>query len=102
MPPKRAATPALASTDLLIQGEANAPSGQDWEYYYITFEQSSDGVWRVKHLNGVWQPNWEQGLTFNEAVDRLSRAGWKLARFANGIHIFKRSVAQQISKGGGR
>lgn len=63
-----------------------------WEYFYITFDQAADGVWRVKHLNGVWQPNWQEGTTFDEAVKQLSKIGWKLARVVNGIHVFKRPI----------
>ena len=62
-----------------------------WEYFYVTFDQVTDGTWRIKHLNGVWQPGWQTtGMNFDEAVEQLSQAGWRLARFANGIHVFRR------------
>lgn len=64
-----------------------------WEYFYVTFDQAPDGSWRIKHLNGVWQPGWQTGMIFDDAVEQLSKEGWRLARFANGIHVFRRPSA---------
>lgn len=63
----------------------------EWEYIYVSFEQAPDGRWRIKHVNGVWQPHWQDSVGFDEAIRRLSQQGWKLARFANGIHVFRRT-----------
>ena len=60
------------------------------EYYYIGFDQAPDGTWRVKHLNGVWQPDWENGADFNEMVAELSVEGWRLAHFGTDLHVFQR------------
>ena len=66
-----------------------APSANT-EYYYIGFGKAPDGTWRVKHLNGVWQPDWENGADFNDMVANLSQEGWKLAHFGTDLHVFQR------------
>jgi hypothetical protein len=85
-------TPAMRKTQEIVLEVS--PSDTDiepsWEYFYVTFDQGSDGTWRIKHLNGVWQPGWQSGMEFDEAVQQLRDAGWRLARLAHGIHVFRR------------
>lgn len=64
----------------------------EWEYLYITFEQTANGDWMLKDMNGLWLPEWGNAPSFDQAVEQLRhRQGWRLVSFAKGIHVFRRS-----------
>lgn len=70
---------------------SNEENPPEWEYIYVSFEETPDGIWRVNRVNGVEQPGWDDALSFNEAVRKLrDNGGWRLTNYAKGIHVFRR------------
>jgi hypothetical protein len=63
----------------------------EWEFLYVTFEQTQAGDWMLKDVNGLWHSNWGNAPSFGQAVEQLrNQEGWRLVSFAKGIHIFRR------------
>jgi len=91
---------ALAQVNGLDAHPAALPLGEPesdaaWEYLYVTFHQADTGVWQLQTVNGVWDADWQDAPTFDEAVQRLRQdGGWRLTNFARGIHVFRRPTPQ--------
>jgi hypothetical protein len=67
-------------------------SESEWEYLYVTFEQTPQGDWLLKDMHGLWQPDWGNTPSFEQAIALLrERQGWRLTNFAKGIHVFRRA-----------
>jgi|GEM_PF-3801203 len=80
-------------TDISAQGVDATPVPQQiWEYLYVKFEQTSEGVWRLQEVNGVEQLDWHKAPSFDDAIQRLrEEEGWRLTTFSKGLHVFRRT-----------
>ncbi|HLA42947.1 MAG TPA: hypothetical protein VJZ27_05900 [Aggregatilineales bacterium] len=85
------APPPVAEREEIVKPNNIPVTEPEWEYLYVTFEKTPEGLWRVKLVNGVSKSIWDDAMSFDEAVQQLrQKEGWRLTNFARGIHVFRR------------
>lgn len=83
-----------AELDFALLPENEVLDEPAWEYLYVRFEQTDDGHWHIRDINGIRQDDWQSMDSFNEAVQYLrEQGGWRLTNFAKGIHVFRRAIS---------
>lgn len=59
-----------------------------WEYLFVEADWhgkgflKSRGSWRVRWINDVEQPGWQEGKLFNHYLNELGAEGWEIVAYS--------------------